>query len=106
MYMYIHSSVPHILAKLNAVILQAAPRGPLARLVNSKHTPPMALELADFTREAIPGHAVKPLPTDVAVGGTTVATRKPAVLTLQMLKRLNYILREVEGGGGGSEFVC
>ena len=83
------------MAELYAVVLQAASRGPLAGLVNSKHAPSVALELADLAREAIPGHTVKPLPTDVAVGGTTVATREPAVLSLQMLKRLDYILREV-----------
>ena len=83
------------MSELYAVVLQAASRGPLAGLVDSKHAPSVALEFADLTREPVPGHTVKPLPTDVAVGGTTMAAREPAVLTLQMLKRLNYILRKV-----------
>ena len=53
----------------------------------------MALELTDLARETVPGDTMKPLPTDITVGGTTVATCKPAVLTLQMLKRLDNILR-------------
>ena len=86
------NSFTHILTELYVVVPQTAPRGPLARLFHSKHTPSMALELAHLAGEAIPGHAVEHLPTDVAVSGTTVAAGKPAVLTFQVLKGLQYIL--------------
>ena len=84
------------MAELYVVILQTASRGPLARLVHSKDAPPMALELADLAGEAVPCHTVKRFPTHVTVGGTAMAAGKPAVLTLQMLKRLNDILSKRE----------
>jgi len=71
---------------------QAAPSGPLARGFDAEYAAPMALELADLTREAMPGHTMQLLPTDIAVGGTRVRAGKPAVLSLQVLYSLHHSL--------------
>lgn len=62
------------MSELYARLLQTAPRGPLALVHYLEYAMSVALDLADFAGEAMPGHAMQGLPAHVAVRRARVCT--------------------------------
>ena len=82
----------YILLEVNTSCRDTTPCGPLTRSAYSKHTSTMTLELAHFTREAMPGYTMQLLSTHITVGGPGMGASKPAVLALQVLNGLQNTL--------------